>query len=404
MFVIITNIALNAQELTYTQYMEQALKNNVALTAQNMNIEIAEAEVKSSHVYNDPTLAITYGNKEDWNLKLGESITAQLSRTFTFGVRKAKIALAEQEKEMAIAVMQEYLRNFQANATIAYLSHLKAIALNENLCDNYENLKNISISDSLRYIQGDISETEWIHSRLECALAKNKMIAAEAKIAETSVTLGYYMGNTDKTENVRGKGSLNINPEINDIETYISEALKRRSDLKVAIANNEVAEAIQKMNKRNRRTNISVNIGAEHNTSGEGAQKFTKYFIGAAMPIKFSNFNKGASERDRLRVEQTKIEELNTRIAIQAEVIQAANNYKAATEQVTTLNNNILNEAQTLLASKTKAYNLGEISLVELIEIQQTVNRIYTEYTETLYNKAVCWVELQRSIGCNVTF
>ena len=123
--------ALNAQEITYGEYMQRALKGNAALAAQSMNIEIADAEVKSSRTYNDPTIAIAYGNNEDWNTKLGESITAELSRTFTFGVRKAGIALAQQEREMTAAVVQEYLRNFQADATIAYLSHLKAIALKE---------------------------------------------------------------------------------------------------------------------------------------------------------------------------------------------------------------------------------------------------------------------------------
>ena len=401
---LLLGFALNAQEITYGEYMQRALKGNAALAAQSMNIEIADAEVKSSRTYNDPTIAIAYGNNEDWNTKLGESITAELSRTFTFGVRKAGIVLAQQEREMTAAVVQEYLRNFQADATIAYLSHLKAIALKENLAENYDNLREISTSDSLRHISGEISESEWIHSRLECAVAKNRVIAAEAAIEESAIALGYYMGNCAGASTLRGKGSLVINPELKEPDTYIAEALGRRADLLAAMANSDVAEAMQKMNSRNRRTDISLNIGAEHNIAGDNSQKFTKYFIGAAMPIKFSNMNKGAREADRLRVEQAQKEELNTRLIVQTEVLQAVGNYKAADRQVRTFDGNILAEAKSLLAGKRKAYLLGEISLLELIEIQQTVNLMHTEYTEALYNKAVRWVELQRSVGCDAKF
>ena len=83
---------------------------------------------------------------------------------------------------------------------------------------------------------------------------------------------------------------------------------------------------------------------------------------------------------------------------------QAVGNYKAADRQVRTFDGNILAEAKSLLAGKRKAYLLGEISLLELIEIQQTVNLMHTEYTEALYNKAVRWVELQRSVGCDAKF
>lgn len=403
-FIGIFAITATAQEITYTDYMTRSIENNAALAAQKLNIDISEAEVKKSHISNDPSISIGYENNEDWNFDLGESISAELSRTFTFGVRKAGIYLAEKEKEAATAAVHEYLRNFQAEATIAYLSHIKEITLKKALVKNYENLKNISKIDSIRFEKGEIAEAEWIRSRLECTLAQNDVTAAEAKISETAVTLGYYMGNPEKSETLRGQGTLDITTTPSDIDSYISTALERRTDLIVAMANTETAKAVQLLNRRSRRTDLTLNIGAEYNTGAEGTPDFTKFIVGAAMPIKISNLNKGAREADRLRVIQAEQEETNARLTVQTEVMQAYGNYKSAETQVNTFGKKILVEAEELLDSKTKAYETGEISLTDWIDIQQTVNRIHIGYTETLYRKALCWVELQRSIGCDIRF
>ena len=105
------------------------MENNTSLVAQSMNIEISQAAIKSAKVYNDPTLSVEYGNNEDWNTNLGHSFAATLSRTFTFGVRRGNIHLAKEEFKATKAVFNNYVRNLIADASIAYLRHLRAKAL-----------------------------------------------------------------------------------------------------------------------------------------------------------------------------------------------------------------------------------------------------------------------------------
>ena len=114
-----------AQKISYGEYMQQVMENNIALTAKKMDIEIYDAAVKSSKVFNDPVLAVSYTNNEDWSKGLGQGIEAELSRTFTFGVRRTRIDLAESERTQAVALIEEHMRNFRADATIAYLEHLR---------------------------------------------------------------------------------------------------------------------------------------------------------------------------------------------------------------------------------------------------------------------------------------
>ena len=120
-------VAATAQNLTYADYMQQVLTNNIALTAQRLNIEISAAETQASKVRNDATLAVTYSSNEDWSKKLGDAIEGELSRTFTFGVRSSRIALAQSKSEETAALLEEYLRNFRADATIAFLEQIVVV-------------------------------------------------------------------------------------------------------------------------------------------------------------------------------------------------------------------------------------------------------------------------------------
>lgn len=67
--------------------------------------------------------------------------------------------------------------------------------------------------------------------------------------------------------------------------------------------------------------------------------------------------------------------------------------------QIETFTAGMLAETAELLASKRRAYEQGEISFVEFIETERSENMMQEEFIEAIYNKAACWVELQRSIG-----
>ena len=138
-----------AQEITYREYMQRVLTDNIALTARSLDIEIADAQAKSSRTYNDPTLAVTYTNNEDWDKKLGQGIEVELGKTFTFGVRKSRMAMADSERKMTVALLEEYMRNFYADASLAYLEHLRAQMLFDEATDILNTLKEIADGDSL---------------------------------------------------------------------------------------------------------------------------------------------------------------------------------------------------------------------------------------------------------------
>ena len=381
--------------------MERVLENNIALTAKRMDIEIADASVKGSKVYNDPTLALSYSNNEDWNTGMGQGIELELSRTFTFGVRRSRIDLADSERTQAVALLEEYMRHFRADATIAYLEHLRAKMLLEEAAVIYKDLSEVAANDSLRFMRGDIAESDWLESRMAQSVAKNAMLTAEAERNNSAIKLGYYMGNIENADALNGTGTLEITEQAAPVEYYTEAAMTHRADLVVALGKADIAVASQKFNKALRRPELGVTLGATYNISDPD---FTTIKAGVAVPLKFSNLNKGARLQDELLVRQANIEIDEARLTVAAEVLQAYNNFIYATRQGETFSGAMLNDMQQVVESKRKAYEMGEIAFLDYLIVQRNESEMRQQYIDALFGKAVAWVELQRATGFDMTF
>ena len=399
---LILSIATStAQTISYSEYMERVLENNIALTAKRMDIEIADAAVIGSKVYNDPSIALTYTNNEDWSKGLGQGIELELSRTFTFGVRRSRIDLADSERTQAVALLEEYMRNFRADATIAYLEHLRAGMLLEEATKIHRDLCEVAANDSMRYMRGDIAQSDWLESRMAQGIANNSRLAAEAELRNSAIKLGYYMGNMENAEMLEGSGTLEITAQAAALEHYTATALEQRADLVVALGKADIAVAAQKFNKAQRRPELDVVLGATYNIADPD---FTTIKAGVAMPLKFSNLNKGARLMDELMVKQANIEIEDARLMVTAEVMQAYNNFKYATKQSETFSSAMLNDMQLVVESKRKAYEMGEIAFLDYLIVQRNESEMRGEYIDALFGKAVAWVELQRSVGIDLKF
>lgn len=390
-----------AQNISYGQYMEHVFKNNIALTAKKMDIEISDAAAESSRVYNDPSLALTYTNNEDWSKGLGQGIEFELGKTFTFGVRRSRIDLAESERRQTVALLEEYMRNFRADATIAYLEHLRAKMLLAEATEIYNDLSEVATNDSLRYLRGDIAKSDWLESRMAQGVAKNAMLATKAELTNSAIKLGYYMGDVNDASLLTGTGTLEITEQAAPLEHYANTALEHRADLVVALGNAEIAVAAQKFNKAQRRPELDVVLGATYNIADPN---FTTIKAGVAMPLKFSNLNKGARLMDELLVKQADIEVEEARLMIAAEVMQAYNNFKYADMQSETFSSEMLSDMQQVVESKRMAYEMGEIPFLDYLMVQRNESEMRGEYINALFGKAVAWVELQRSVGIELKY
>ena len=124
MCLLAGSLAGSAQQmvsLSYCNYMEKVAEGNLEYAAERLNLNVSEAEVVASKVFNDPNLSVSYFNNENGSLQMGEGVEVELSKTFSFGKRGANIALARSESELTKALLADYFRNLRAEATVSYL-------------------------------------------------------------------------------------------------------------------------------------------------------------------------------------------------------------------------------------------------------------------------------------------
>ena len=406
MCLLAGSLAGSAQQmvsLSYCNYMEKVAEGNLEYAAERLNLNVSEAEVVASKVFNDPNLSVSYFNNENGSLQMGEGVEVELSKTFSFGKRGANIALARSESELTKALLADYFRNLRAEATVSYLEALKQYELYKVKQNAYENIRQLAESDSVRFTLGKIMEIDAIQSRLEAGILKNELLQAETDLHNAFSNLNLLTGSVALDTLYVPDASLRISPRDFVLADLISTASMNRADLGAAMKNKEVASRALKATRRERNTDVDLSIAISKNARVHNeeapAPPFTGVTAGIAIPLKFSNFNKGTVRAARFREQQAETQYQQALLQVQTEVMQAYRSYQSLTEQVSHYENGMLHAAREVIDGKIYSYNRGEVSLLEVLDAQRTYDDVQAQYIETLFNYSAALVELEKSAG-----
>lgn len=389
--------------LAYGRYMKKVYAGNLELAAEKLNVSVASAEWTASKVFNDPNLSVSYANNEDHALEMGQSVEVELSKTFTFGKRGAGIALARSEKALSEALLADYLRNLRADATIVYLEALKQDELYGVKRNAYENIRTLAESDSIRFTLGQIREVDAVQSQVEAGVLRNELLQAGADLQNAFSGLNFLTG-TPIQDTLYRPESLPSTPVRRFVLAELMEkATQGRTDLVAALKNKEVAARALKVARRERNTDVDLSVAVSRNNRVRNeeapAPPFTGVTAGIAVPLKFSNLNKGAVRAARFREQQAELAYRQALLQVQNEVMQAYRVYQSLSEQVAYYENGLLEQAKVVMEGKIYSYRRGEVSLLEVLDAQRTYDEVQAQYIETRYNYTVALVELERSAG-----
>lgn len=400
------SLAASAQQmipLSYRQYMERVTAGNLEYAAERLNVDVSDAEVIASKVFNDPNLSVSYFNNENNSLEMGEGVEVELSKTFSFGKRGANIALARSESELSRALLADYFRNLRADATVSYLEALKQYELYKVKQNAYDNIRQLAESDSMRFKLGKIMEIDAIQSRLEAGILKNELIQAETDLHNAFSNLNLLTGSVAHDTLYIPEASLHLPPRDFVLADLISTASVNRADLVAALKNKEVASRALKVTRRERNTDVDLSIAVSKNARVRNeeapAPPFTGVTAGIAIPLKFSNFNKGAVRAARFREQQAETQYQQALLQVQTEVVQAYRSCQSLMQQVGHYENGMLQAAREVIDGKVYSYNRGEVSLLEVLDAQRTFDDVQAQYIETLFNYSTALVELEKSAG-----
>lgn len=404
LFIILFPSILSAQsEITFDQFMQKVYEKNIGYAVEQLNVNIADASITSAKVFEDPFLSIEYGYNEDKVLMMGQGLSGELSKTFTFGKRSAAIDLATSEKALSEALLADYLRNLRAEAASVYYYSLFKNKVLEVQKEAYQHISRLASGDSLRFAIGDISEIDAIQSNLEAGMSANEVRQASIEAFSSTLDMSMMFGSPDSEYEYYPNGELIVQMNDYPLSELILMALDNRADLAAAMQDVDVANKALTVVRRERRTDIDVAMGVNYNTRVRNeeapAPPYTGVTVGMSIPLKFSNINKGAIRSEEFKIRQAEKKRELAELTVRNDVLRAYNEYLTNIEKVHEYDAGMLEKAKTVIGSKTTAYSKGNCSLLEVLNALRTYDDIRLRHLEALYDVAISLVELEKAVG-----
>ena len=396
----------NAQRIvTYDEYIKNVREKNIEYIVEKYEVSISEANTQAAKVFPDPELSFGYDHSDlskDLDKKYGQVIGAELDYTLELGrKRRARIAVAKSEQQMTEALVEDFFRNLQADATLCYLEALTQKQLANIALSSYQSMRDLARGDSLRHILGEIAEIDAMQSRLEATTMMTDYLQTELAYKNMLSDLVVFEGGAETIDSLSGSLQLQIRPYL--LSDLIEKAQDNRADLKAAVRGKELSAANTRLAKANRVIDLGLSVGFAHSTEAvteiSPAIPFNTVSAGVSIPLKFSNTNKGELRAAQFSERQAEAQFDAILLQIRNEVVQHYNRYISACRQAELYQLSTIADAASILEKKKYSYTRGETSLLEVLDAQRTANEVYQSYYEMLFNANASLVELYRAVG-----
>lgn len=397
----VVDTTFTKKQLNYIDFIQQVKNNNLEYAAQKYTVNLAEAEVENAKIIPD----IEWNIEGNSNQKhMGNNLETGLGWTIELGgKRKARIDLAKSQVDLNRYLLQDYLRNLYADASLQFLECIQ----NKNLLDvqlnSYKTLSNLAASDSIRYKLGDITLTDSKQSKLEAQFMLNEVFKAESEWKNSLLALNLVMGKSQKDTLYTANSNFTDFTRDFDLADLITTAQNNRADLQAALQNKEVSQKMLKLAKANRIMDLGISAGMQFNGKATNEEAPSPYHTGVtaglSIPLRFLNNRKGEVQTAHYTIQQADLEYKQVELQIQTEVTQAYQNYVNTKKQMQQFSNGLLSESKAILEGKIYSYKRGNTSLLEVLDAQRTYNDVQENYYQTLYNFCSALVRLERTVG-----
>ncbi len=391
----------NQIALKFNDYMDLVAKHNLDYAAERYEVSKSEAAIEIAKVFPDPTISVGFSQDHEGHVSTGHGVSGGIDETVDlFGKRRARIDLAKSQHELSKALLSDFFRNLQAQSAETFLESLKQKELFEVKLSSFQTMKRLSEADSIRLKLGSIMEIDAIQSKLEAGSLYNELLQAEADLRNSLIQLSEMTGTIRPDTLWVPKGSLIFKNRTFVTADLIANARSKRADLVAALFNKEVARKALKLAHKERNIDVDLSLGIGNNYPSAGfGPTATTVSAGIAIPLKFSNYYKGELKQAQFQISQSDVLYTKAELQIRTEIMQAMQTYKAACKQVESYDKGMLESAQNVRKGKIYSYSRGETSLLEVLNAQRTYNDIQQSYYETLFNRAVALVELEKAAG-----
>lgn len=387
-------------ELNFQEFLTAVLANNLDLAIERFDISAAEAAIIAARVFEDPELEVILPafQRDDFG-GMPRNIAFELEIPIeTFGKRRYRIEGAKKEKEMAESVVEDFLRYLRTEAALLFSELLVNQLVRAQMNETLEQLEQLIEINQARIEVGEIGEIDLLQTRLEANKFQTEVFDLRTDFSRLNAELNLMMG-AWQSDSLVFTGNLEVDGPVESLQALLEQTMANRPDIHFAQRQLEFSEIDVNLARAERLPDFSLIAGYHNEEAIKPSPRFGYMFAGFRIPLQFSGFNSGALQVSKVNREQARTILGAITLEAEIELREAYSRYQLLMAKRQVFTGEILSNAERVRDAALFSYQRGEISLLEVLEAQRTLNEIYLNYYETLGQYAETLVELSRASG-----
>lgn len=388
------------RQISFDDFLQTVLTNNLELIIEQYNVSIADAALAASRVFEDPELEMIFPvfDEDEFsgfprNIEFEMEVPIEL-----FGKRRNRIRQARAEKFAAEAGLDDFLRFLRADAATTYIEVLTNQLMLERMNLNLVQLNQFLDVNIALFEAGETGEIDVLQTRVEVRLFQSELFDAKMEFSELMGEVYFLMGSMTQDSLIFTGDIPGITPVVSYQELR-ERALNQRPDILAARRHVEASEFAVRLARAERLPDISLIFGYHNEEAVRPGPGFAAVYGGLVIPLRFSGFNSGEFRLSRFELEQSRAELDAVTLDVEAGLLSAWEKFQLMLQKRLLFTETILQDAERVRDAIVFSYQQGDVSLLEVLEAQSTLNEVFISFYETLAQFANSLVDLSKESG-----
>ncbi|HEY9186974.1 MAG TPA: TolC family protein [Ignavibacteria bacterium] len=323
---------------------------------------------------------------------------------FTGGKISNSIDLAEHSYFSSLSSYNQEKNDLITNIKIGYYNILKAIKLLENVKENIIRTEN-HIKDLKHFLElGQITKNELLKVEVQLYNLKSKEVETNNILSLSKMSLNNLMGK-DVNEEFDIDTTITDNIEINDLQFYLNEAIKKRPEISMINESIKIAEYNKQITLSNWFPQLYLNANYYYANPNQRIMPNKNKFIDTwdvGISLSFDLWNWGSTSR-KVEQSEAQIEEAKSNLSLYTnmvllEVRQSYLNIIQLKEELIHLNKSYEAAEENYRICKDK-FQKGYLSSTELLDAEVALLTSKNNYINGLIDYNIAFFKLEKACG-----
>ena len=401
------------EQLSFSDALEIAETNNPSFHAATSLLELARADRRRAGAPPNPVLEATgeeYAGFEDdpppfWD---GQALIVQLKQDLELGGQRGhRRRVADAAITVARYQIEDARRTLYSAVSRAYLDLALAQAEQSLAHNALRNIEQIIQLTEARYDAGEVAGTDLRRLQVERLLYEEELFRVDLATGNARIALLQVLGAADPGQTVVAIDSLGTPPLVDSTGRLIASAQGVAADLDslhvVALAQrpdflgvrNERAQAAAAVKLQRARTIPNLTVGWGYRRSfGNHAMDFV-----VGIPLPLFGLNPGGVQRAQAELRRAESIETAAQTIVRSDVERAVRAVNINAERARRIEAQVAGDVTALLSLVRAAWEIGESSLLTLLNAEREYLATRKMQQEILYDLRSSMVDLATAVG-----